>query len=355
MFWLLLPSYISEGFGSNELRPKSFRQTDLLNMPSLELGLLLHTRHLIRGGDVSFPMGELWDTANLAEAIGFDHLWLGDSPRLSLLDRAHADCLTLMTALAAKTGKIKIGTVPLILALRNPVLLAHSLATLDVIASGRIIIGASAGPRYQYAEREFTACGVPYRERAGRLDEAIQLMRRLWSESVFAFTGKYFQFEELGIEPKPIQKPIPIWIAAGDNENALRRVARLGDGWFTVAQTAKQFVTRRKRIQSYIQETDRVGPVIPSALFATFHLQENGRTAQEEGWNLAEDYFRQPRSKLGHLSPFFGTPEECAQKLRPYIDGGLTAIVARFIAPDAHAQMRLFMEELRPRLAVRSG
>jgi probable F420-dependent oxidoreductase len=296
-------------------------------------------------------MGELWHTAALAETIGFDHMWLGDSPRLSLLDRAHADCLTLMAALAAKTTRIKIGTVPLIMALRNPVLLAHALATLDVIASGRIIIAVSAGPRYQYAEREFAACGVPYRERAGRLDEAIHLMRRLWTEGAFAFAGKYFQFEELGIEPKPIQRPIPIWIAAGDNENALRRVARLGDGWFTVAPTAERFVARRRRIDGYIKERGHAGVVIPSALFATFHLNAEGNA--EQGWILAERYFHQPRSKLGHLSPFFGTPDECAEKLRPYIDGGLTAIVARFVAPDAHAQMRYFMEELRPRLLGR--
>src|ERR1700756_1325422 len=213
MFWLTVVFICPRRlwFNTNHGQ-KSFREMDTLTHASLELGLLLHTRHLIHGGDVSSPMGELWNTATLAETIGFDHLWLGDSPRLSLLDRAHADCLTLMAALAAKTSTIKIGTVPLIMALRNPVLLAHSLATLDVIAGGRTMIGVSAGPQYQYAEREFAACGVPYTERAGRLDESIQLIRRLWSESPFAFAGKHFQFGELGIEPKPIQKPIPIWI-----------------------------------------------------------------------------------------------------------------------------------------------
>jgi alkanesulfonate monooxygenase SsuD/methylene tetrahydromethanopterin reductase-like flavin-dependent oxidoreductase (luciferase family) len=322
---------------------------------AVEIGLLLHTRHLMREGEDSSLLNELWETASCAEKIGFDHLWLGDSPRLSLLDRAHADCITMMAALAAKTSTIKIGIVPLIMALRNPVLLAHSLATLDVIAGGRTIIGVSAGPQYQYAEREFAACGVPYTERAGRLDESIQLIRRLWSESPFAFAGKHFQFGELGIEPKPIQKPIPIWIAAGDNDNALLRVARLGDGWFTVARTAGQFVARRQKIDRYAKEYDRAGLVTPSALFATFHLHTNEGNAQEEGWNLAERYFSQPRSKLGHLSPFFGTPEECAEKLQPYINAGLTAIVARFVAQDAQAQMGLFIEELRPRLALRSG
>ncbi|HXL09537.1 MAG TPA: hypothetical protein VN966_04905, partial [Candidatus Bathyarchaeia archaeon] len=80
-----------------------------------------------------------------------------------------------------------------------------------------------------------------------------------------------------------------------------------------------------------------------------------GATAEEEGWSLAERYFRQPRSKLSHLSAFFGTPEQCARKLRPYIDAGLTSIVARLIAPDAQAQMRLFMNDLRPRLLPPSG
>ena len=291
----------------------------------------------------------------LPEKIGFDHLWLGDSPRLSFFDRAHADCLTLMAALAAKTSKIRIGTVPLIMALRNPVLLAHSLATLDVISAGRIIIGVSAAHQYPYAQREFTACGVPYHERAGRLNESIQLIRRLWTERTFTFAGKYFQFEELGVEPKPIQKPIPIWVAAGDNENALRRVARLGDGWFTVAHTAEEFTERRRKIDQHASDYRREGKTIPSALFATFHLSSDGATAEEEGWSLAERYFRQPRSKLSHLSAFFGTPEQCARKLRPYIDAGLTSIVARLIAPDAQAQMRLFIEELRPRLALRSG
>ena len=109
----------------------------------VEFGLLLHTRHLVRGEHGPSAVEELWGAARQAEAAGVDHLWVGDSPRLSLLDRAHADCLTIMAALAAKTSKIRIGVVPLIAALRNPVLLAHSLATLDVISSGRVLFGVS--------------------------------------------------------------------------------------------------------------------------------------------------------------------------------------------------------------------
>jgi alkanesulfonate monooxygenase SsuD/methylene tetrahydromethanopterin reductase-like flavin-dependent oxidoreductase (luciferase family) len=188
---------------------------------AIDFGLLLHTRHLIREDHGADAVTELWATAQDAEAAGFDHLWVGDSPRISLLDRAHADCLTVMAALAAKTNKIRIGAVPLIAGLRNPVLLAHTLATLDVISSGRLLFGVSVAPQYKFAEYEFEACGVPFKQRAGRLEETIRVMRRLWTEEKFSFEGKYYRFREIGIQPKPVQRPIPIWIAAGDYENAL--------------------------------------------------------------------------------------------------------------------------------------
>jgi probable F420-dependent oxidoreductase len=322
---------------------------------AVEFGLLLHTRHWIRGDHGSAALEEFWDAARQAEAAGFDHLWVGDSPRISLLDRAHADCLAVMAALAAKTGRIRIGTVPLIAALRNPVLLAHSLATLDVLSSGRLLFGVSVAPQYKYAENEFEACGVPFGQRAGRLEESILVMRRLWTEEKFSFEGKYFRFREIGIQPKPIQRPIPIWIAAGDNENALKRVARLGDGWFTVAPTPAEYQARGQKIDLFARERGRDARTIPSALFATFHLHPDGREAEEEGWTLAENYFRQPRSALHHLSPFFGTPMDCAGRLQKYVNGGLTSVVARFVSPDIARQTKLLLEEVKPLLSAVSS
>jgi probable F420-dependent oxidoreductase len=322
-----------------------------MSASGVEFGLLLHTRHLIRG-DHAPGLDEFWQSAQNAEAAAFDHLWVGDSPRISLLDRAHADCIAIMAALAVKTKKIRIGAVPLIAALRNPVLLAHSLATIDVIASGRILFGVSVAPQYKYVEREFEACGVPFTQRAGRLDETIQIVRRLWTEESFSFDGKYHRFPDIGIQPKPVQQSIPIWIAAGDNENALKRAACLGDGWFTVAPTAEKYAARRKKIDAFARAGGRELKNFPSALFATFHLVEDARGAEEEGWKLAESYFRQPRAQLQHLSPFFCTPVDCARRLQEYVDAGLTSVVARFIAPDIAGQTRLLLNEVKPRLKL---
>ncbi len=322
-------------------------------MAGVEFGLLLHTRHWVRNDRAPAGLEEFWRAAEDAEAAGFDHLWIGDSPRIARMDRAHADCLTVMAALAAKTRKIKIGAVPLIAGLRNPVLLAHSLATLDVISSGRIIIGVSAAPQYKFAEQEFEACGVPFEQRAGRLDEAIQLMRRLWAEESVSFQGKYLRLNGIGVQPMPVTKSIPIWCAAGDNENALKRVARLGDGWFTVAQTPQIFAARRTKIERFARELGQKRN-LPSMLFATFHLHPVKDKAEEEGWNLAESYFRQPPAQLKHLSPFFGTPEECAEKLQRYVAAGMTGVVARFVAPDIEVQTRLLLNEVKPRLKLQT-
>ncbi|MFB3108246.1 MAG: hypothetical protein ACE1ZE_02625, partial [Candidatus Binatia bacterium] len=88
-----------------------------------------------------------------------------------------------------------------------------------------------------------------------------------------------------------------------------------------------------------------------SILYATFNLNSDGNAAREEGWTWMENFFRQPRARLHHFT-MFGTPDECAQILRAYVDTGLTAIVARLASTDLREQMRLFLDELKPRLAA---
>src|SRR4029434_7659631 len=227
---------------------------------TMEIGLLLHTRQLIRAEDAAKSFEQLWSDAAQAEESGFDHIWLGDS--VTVLDKARGDCLTTMAALAARTNNIRIGAVPMLPALRNPVLLAHPLATLEVISNGGIILGASVGPVRDYIHRQFAACGVPPQEKAGRLSESIEIMRRLWSEKTIDYDGRYYKLNDVGILPHPAQcTGIPIWIVADRNENGFNRVGRLGDGWVTLAPTLERFVAARHKIDQYAQEHGRVGRV----------------------------------------------------------------------------------------------
>ncbi len=316
----------------------------------MEIGLLLHTRQLIRQDDALQSFQQLWSDAMQAEELGFDHIWLGDS--VTVLDKARGDCLTTMAALAARTSQIRIGAVPMLPALRNPVLLAHALATLDVISKGRIILGVSVGPVRDYIQRQFAACGVPPQEKAGRLSESIEIMRRLWREKTVNCDGRYYKLDGVGILPHPVQEAgIPIWIAADRNENGFKRVARFGDGWVTLAPTLERFTAARHKIDDYAREYGRAGKCSTSALYASFNIQSDGARAQDEGWRWMERFFGQPRQKLGHFFTIFGTADECARLLKGYAAAGLTTIIARIASDHVREQSLILLNELKPQLA----
>jgi len=316
----------------------------------MEVGLLLHTRQTLRQEDAAQSFEHLWTDATQAEEIGFDHIWLGDS--VTVLDKARGDCLTTMAALAARTTTIRIGAVPMLAALRNPVLLAHALATLDVISKGRIILGVSVGPVREYIQRQFAACGVPPQEKAGRLGECIEIMRRLWSEKTINYEGRYYKLNDVGVLPHPAQKAgIPIWIAADRNENGFKRVARLGDGWVTLAPTLERFTAARQKIDQYAQEQNRFGKCQASALYATFNIQTDADQAKNEGWQWMESFFEQPKEKLSHHFTIFGTADECVHLLNGYAAAGLTAIIARIASDDVRGQSYILLNEIKPQLA----
>jgi alkanesulfonate monooxygenase SsuD/methylene tetrahydromethanopterin reductase-like flavin-dependent oxidoreductase (luciferase family) len=315
----------------------------------MEFGLLLHTRQLIRSEDAAKSFDQLWSDAAQAEEVGFDHIWLGDS--VTVLDKARGDCLTTMGALAARTKRVRIGAVPMLAALRNPVLLAHALATLDVISNGRMILGVSVGPVRGYIQHQFAACGVPPEEKAGRLDECIEIMRRLWAEKAISYDGRYYKLTDVGILPHPAQSPgIPIWIAADRNENGFKRVGRLGNGWVTLAPTLERFAAARGKIDQYAASYGRIGRCSASALYATFNIQNDGARARDAGWRWMERFFEQPREKLTHHFTIFGTAEESARLLRSYQAAGLTAVIARVASDDVGEQSRMLLKEIKPQL-----
>ena len=314
----------------------------------MDIGLLLHTRQIIRQEDAAKSFDQLWADAARAEELGFDHIWLGDS--VTVLEKARGDCLTTMAALAARTEKIKIGAVPMLPALRNPVLLAHALATLDIISKGRIILGVSVGPVRDYIQRQFAACGVPPQEKAGRLGECIEIMRRLWSETAINYDGRYYKLNDVGILPHPAQPQIPIWIAADRHENGFRRVGRWGDGWVTLAPTLEKFIAARQKVDRYAAEHSRTGKCAVSALYATFNLQSDGDRARDEGWKWMMNFFQQPKEKISYHFTIFGTPEECVRLLEGYVEAGLTTIIARIASDDVTAQAQLLSNEIKPQL-----
>jgi alkanesulfonate monooxygenase SsuD/methylene tetrahydromethanopterin reductase-like flavin-dependent oxidoreductase (luciferase family) len=239
------------------------------------------------------------------------------------------------------------------MSLRHPTTLAHALATIDVISKGRLRIAASAGPVAEYMSRQFAACGVPPGEKAGRLSETIAVVRRLWAEERITFEGRYFRIENAGILPKPVQKPaVPIWIATGGApaEAALKRVARIGDGWVSTGPTATDFAVHRRAIDGFAAGYGRSpADVATSLLFAAVRCETDGDLARREGWNWMVSFFRRPREDLeGTFTPIFGTPKECARELSAYAKAGMTGLIARIASDDLAGQTETLLTNVRP-------
>ncbi|MCA2224658.1 LLM class flavin-dependent oxidoreductase [Nonomuraea aurantiaca] len=223
-----------------------------------QVGYLLPTRDWVVLGDRE-PFA-LIEQARLAEDLGFDSVWAGDSP----VTRHRADALMLLSAVAAVTERVTLGTAVLLPALRHPILLAHQLATLDRIADGRLIAGMGAGFPHPNTEAQFDALGIAFKRRVSRTEESIDVMRQLWAGGAVSYQGAHFDFRDVMLEPEPAQVGgPPIWLA-GSGASALRRVGRLADGWLPYPPTSETYAQE----WGVVQETARLrGPASGEASY----------------------------------------------------------------------------------------
>jgi probable F420-dependent oxidoreductase len=175
----------------------------------------------------------LVDLACRAEELGVDSVWVHDHVFNvgHVFDRIggkpYYEPLTLLSFVAARTRRVRLGTSVLVLPYHNPVRLAKAAATLDVLSGGRLIMGVGVG----VIEQEIRAMGSPYAERGAFTDESIAVMRALWTQDEPKFDGRFSRFDGMKFSPKPLQKPsIPV-VIGGVSRPAIRRAARFGDGW----------------------------------------------------------------------------------------------------------------------------
>ncbi|MFI6521167.1 TIGR03619 family F420-dependent LLM class oxidoreductase [Spirillospora sp. NPDC050679] len=208
------------------------------------------------------------DLAVAADRLGFESVWLpehlvfatdlstarypgteepGIRPETPLFDAPAYLC-----ALAAVTERVRLGTAVYLYGLRHPFVAARAFATLDQISGGRAIVGVGAG----WYEGEWLAAGVDFATRGRRLDEAIAVSRRLWTEPAVEHRGEFFDFPEVAFEPKPVQARLPI-VAGGESKAALRRAATLCDGWISMPQTLERAAPQLERLRALRKEAGR--------------------------------------------------------------------------------------------------
>ncbi|MBI3933822.1 MAG: LLM class F420-dependent oxidoreductase [Acidobacteria bacterium] len=200
--------------------------------------------------------------ARRADQLGFHSLWLYDhvtfparipekygkivfTPETPFLDP-----MATLSFLAAETRQIRLGTGVLLTALRHPLLVAKSAATLDVLSGGRLILGVGLG----WVAEEFEALGIPFRQRVGRLRESVEILRGIWAQGRLAYAGRYYSFPEMTSYPMPLQPGGPrLWFGAFADP-ALKRAAELGDGWFGAAGPVEKVTKRLMKTRDFARE-----------------------------------------------------------------------------------------------------
>src|SRR5512145_343422 len=235
---------------------------------TVEFGVLSPTREPVMSGRPE--TAPLLARAERAESAGFDTVWIGDS----LIARPRHEPLTLLAAVAGRTRRVRLGTGVLLPALRNPVVLAHVVGTLDRAAEGRVILGVGFAADNPSIRKEFAAASVPFERRVGRFLETLEICQALWRRNNVSFNGKHFTLEDVTMEPKP-HRPggPPIWIG-GSGPTALRLAARY-DAWFPTGPSVEFFAEHFPKVQAAARASGRPADAVTGAAYVTLALDPN--------------------------------------------------------------------------------
>ena len=288
----------------------------------------------------------LSNVAERADAAGLDALWASDHliiPKQTVsrypgrADGQMPDAwkttyyqpFSVLNYLAAKTKRIRLGPSVLVFPMRNPIEVATQIAEMDQLSGGRVNFGVGVG---WFAE-EFQALGYPFHERGARTNEGLAICKALWRQGTATFEGRFYQFEEANVGPKPVQEPHPPIYVGGSSDAALRRLAKYGDVWHPLKPTPEQILADKPRIAAALEAEGRASEGFPIAPKVALTFQD-GPPADGQ-------------------APTEGRPQDIADALKRYRDAGATEFC--FDAPAESEQVVLdmieqFVQEVRPML-----
>jgi len=281
------------------------------------------------------------------EELGYDSIWvwdhilLGVDPNFPIVDS-----LTLLTAIAARTTRIKLSTGILVLPLRNPVLLAKQLSTLDQLSRGRTLMAMAVG----WYKREFDAVGIPFEKRGKIMDDNLEILNRFWTED--KVDGQWGDHNVAAgvMYPKPYQKPRPPLLIGGYVDKVLKRAAEKGDGWLTYFYKPEAFVPSWEKILRFAEEAGKDPDTMMNGNQLPIMV---GKSRKEvEGpmmeW-LNKEFDIAAGSQSSMDSAIMGTVDECVDQLKAHLDVGVQKII---FVPYKYQmdQCEIIAKEIIPRL-----
>ncbi len=286
------------------------------------------------------PTGnEVVEFAKHAETYGFHSLWVLER----ILHHAVSvlDPLSLLTFASAVTREIRLGTAIVMTPLRNPVLFAKTIATMDNLSSGRLILGMGLGG----GQTEFEAVGIKLAERAARFSESLKIMRQLWTGEKVSYTGKFWTLNEVSMKPKPIQGYLPVWIGARA-DNALKRAVKHADGWIgSGASTFEDFADGSKKVTTFIRELGKSSDfVIAKRLYIHVDPDPEWAEAVMRKWMTS---FYGPRVSDISNTCVYGLVDDCIDKIQRYADAGASILILHPV-DDYQNQLRIYASQITP-------
>jgi alkanesulfonate monooxygenase SsuD/methylene tetrahydromethanopterin reductase-like flavin-dependent oxidoreductase (luciferase family) len=287
----------------------------------------------------------------------FESVWVGDS----LGAKPRPDSIALLGALAGVTRRLRLGVGCMAsFPVRDPLVFAYQWATLDLLSAGRTLLAACTGLVAGGASaREGAHWGVSDRERADRLVENIEICRRLWGGEHVSYKGRFRSFEDVTLVPRPVQQPCPIWIASNPRpplagpalERALRRVARLADGWMTTRLGPGYARNNWTAIARYLKEEGRDPDAFPTMAYHNVNLNPDRQAALEETRRFLDAYYG-PVFTPAMIEAWTaaGTPAQCLEHLRGLFEEGPKTVTLRITSWQQTPQFERLVGEVLPRL-----
>lgn len=328
---------------------------------AVKVGVLLPTREAAILGQHS--VAPLLDLAQRVEDLGFDSVWVGDS----LLARPRLDPLIVLSACAAVTRRVVLGTAALTAALRHPLIGVNMLTSLEHAAPGRLRVGVGAGFPIPESEHEFSAVAVPFRKRSARLDEIVRLWKQAWAcgsaragsngsasdaAALAEFHGAIWDVDGLDRLPGPATAGGPeVWLAAGGTPSVLERAATLYDGWLPFLPDPDEYRRAWNRIRQLAEGAGRAAGAIEPGLYATVHLDADRTRAEARLEEYVKGYYGRSLEFMSAIQAYCpGSAEHCARWLAGFVDAGARHLVLRIGALDPGRQLDVIAEDLLPAL-----
>lgn len=301
--------------------------------PSIGISLPQH------GHAATFSAKEVARFAIDAERAGFSHLWTSDG---IFSPGAFLEPLHLLAFAAAHTGRIRLGVAALVLPRRHPFQLAHAAATLDHLSEGRLDLAVAAGePR---AIEDF----IRPEERGAYVEEAVAVMRRLWEHEKLDATGPRFPLRSKTLNPKPLQKPFPLWFG-GSRKPALARAARWGTGWIgSGASSTPEFASTVASMREALIDAGRNPQTFPLGKRAYVAIDQPAQACRD--W-FSATYASPVAGERAASATIRGSVDDVGQELRRIQDAGAELLIINPVGAELE-QFSIVAEQLLPTLAA---